>query len=220
MNSEVNSQDYHANSAQVEIESEFEDMVPDDFKRDPFLYFEMNGTNIKSGEVKYDEAGVIREDPTAVKDLPVWEDISGNTVHPVGKKVNTQKAMIGESADPFYEYKIMEYVRSKGFPAARPIAKASRGNEHLIVMEKLAGVRWSEKDSLHLNEQGYTKEDIERLISEANAMMEQLQSKFEEAGIKRGWKLKDMVFDLDIENKKIRAITPTDWERTKIVAKK
>ncbi len=213
----INPQEYQTNPVQVEIESEFEDIAPADFKQDPFLYFEMHGVNIKSGEIKYGEQGMLREDPTAVKDLPVWKDASGNIIHPVGKKVNTQKAFIGESADPFYEYKIMEYVQSKGLPVARLIAKASRAEEHLIVMERLAGVRWSEKDNLHLNEQGYTKEDIERLISEANTIMEQLRSKFEEAGIKREWKLKDMVFDLDIENKKINSLIPTDWERTKLV---
>lgn len=47
--------------------------------------------------------------------------------------------------------------------------------------------------------------------------MEQLKKKFEEAGIIRTWKLKDMVFDIDIENKTIRSIVPTDWERTKKV---
>ena len=46
--------------------------------------------------------------------------------------------------------------------------------------------------------------------------MEELQSQFEEAGITRGWKLKDMVFDIDVENKRIVGMTPTDWERTKI----
>lgn len=217
MNSEVNPQDYQINPAQVEIESEFQSLVSDDFKHDPFLYFELHGINIKSGDIKYDEAGVIREDPTAVKDLPEWKNQQGFKINPVGKRVNIKKAMVGESGDPFYEYRIMKYVRSIGLPAARPIAKASRGEDHLIVMEKLSGIRWAEKDSLHLDEKGYTKEDIEKLMSDVNNMMNELRIRFEEAGIKRGWKLKDMVFDLDIENKKIRAITPTDWERTKIV---
>ena len=50
--------------------------------------------------------------------------------------------------------------------------------------------------------------------------MIELQQHFEEAGIIRSWKLKDMIFNIDIENKRINGIVPTDWERTKIDEKK
>lgn len=47
-------------------------------------------------------------------------------------------------------------------------------------------------------------------------MMSELQKKFEQEGIIRDWKLSDMVFDIDIENKDIRSLTPVDWERTTV----
>ena len=83
-------------------------------------------------------------------------------------------------------------------------------------MEKIPGVRWSEKDALHLKEWGYSQEDIEHLKAEAEQQMAELKDRFDEAGVMRSWKLKDMVFDVDVEGKRIRKITPTDWERTKI----
>ena len=63
----------------IKIEKEFEDFIPEEFLNDPVGYFEKEGQNIKQGEKKFDETGRIREDPTAVKDLPVWKNRS--TVH-------------------------------------------------------------------------------------------------------------------------------------------
>ncbi len=204
----------------IEIEPEFNNFIPEEFKQNPIRYFESKGKNIKSGEVKKDETGQIREDPTAVKELPIWIDQNGQELRTIGKRVNIEKGKVGESGDPFYEYKIMEIVRSIGLPAPRPIAKVEQQGTHLIVMEKVQGIRWHEKDALKLKEKGYTDEDIENLKTQAETMMVKLQQKFEEAGIIRSWKLKDMIFDIDIKNKKIKGITPTDWERTKIYTQK
>ena len=44
-----------------------------------------------------------------------------------------------------------------------------------------------------------------------------MKSLFEQSGVVRGWKLKDMVFQIDVENKKVISVVPTDWERTKII---
>lgn len=202
--------------AKVEVESNCEQFVPLEFRRDPLGYFESQGRNIKSGEIKRGETGRVREDPTAVKELPTWSDSQGNQLHAIGKRVNMEKGKIGESGDPFYEYRIMEIVRDAGLPTPRPIAKAEQSGAHLIVMEKARGIGWYEKDALHLKEKGYADEDIETLKRQAEEQMLVLQRKFEEAGIERGWKLKDMIFDVDIEGKTIRGITPVDWERTKI----
>ncbi len=202
--------------AKIEIESDFEELIPEDFKNDPLGYFESRGQNIKSGEIKRDETGRVREDPTAVKELPSWLDSEGNQVQTIGKKVNIKKGKVGESGDPFYEYHIMEIVREAGLPSPRPIAKAEQDGSHLIIMEKAQGIGWHGKDTRHLKENGYTDNDIETLKQQAEEKMTALQKNFEEAGIERGWKLKDMIFDLDVENKTIRSITPVDWERTKI----
>lgn len=200
----------------LEIKPQFEGFVPEEFKSGPIKYFEEKGTNIKSGEIKRDDTGRVREDPTAVKDLPVWADERGAELHAVGKRVNAGKAKVVESGDPFYEYKIMETVQELGLPSARPIVKAEQMGSHLIVVERINGIRWSEKDSLRLSEHGYSSEDIQNLQQQAQNMMEELQRKFDEAGIIRSWKLKDMVFDVDVEGKRVRAVVPTDWERTTI----
>ncbi len=84
-------------------------------------------------------------------------------------------------------------------------------------MERIPGVRWSERDSLNLKEKGYSDEDIQQLMNSAEQKMNDLKIQFEQAGVMRGWKLKDMVFQIDIENKKIVRLVPTDWERTKIM---
>jgi hypothetical protein len=49
--------------------------------------------------------------------------------------------------------------------------------------------------------------------------MSELKTQFDTAGVVRSWKLKDMVFEVDVENKKIASMVPTDWERTRIVEK-
>jgi len=201
----------------IEIEKSFEDFFPKEFLNNPADYFEKEGQNIKQGEKKFDETGRLREDPTAVKDLPVWKNQKGEQLFTVAKRINIEKGKVGESGDPFYEYKIMQLVKEKGLPVANPIAKIEQGGTHLIIMEKIQGIRWSEKDALNLREKGYTDEDIESLKKQAEDRMNELKEDFEKAGIKRGWKLKDLIFDIDIENKKILKITPTDWERTKIV---
>lgn len=115
-----------------------------------------------------------------------------------------------KSGNPFYEYKILELIQELGLPAAKPVVKVEKGDVHLIIMEKIFGVRWSQKETLHLKEHGYSNEDIETLKIQA-------EEQFEAAGIIRTRKLKDMVFNIDIENKTIRSIVPTDWERTKKV---
>ena len=61
-----------------------------------------------TGEIKYDETGRIREDPTAVKDLPIWKNTEGVEIQTVGRRVNATKGVVRESGDPFYEYKILE----------------------------------------------------------------------------------------------------------------
>ena len=203
-------------ASQVEVKASFTDFAPQEFIQNPAAYFEKEGRNIKTGEIKIDEQGIVREDPTAVKDLPPWKDSSGKEVQTVGRRVNVMKGAVGESGDPFYEYKILERLTQMGLPAARPIAKAEQGGIHIIVMERIPGMRWSERGSLDLKENGYSDTDIRNLMAEAEQKMNELKTRFDQAGVIRGWKLKDMVFQIDAKNKKILAVVPTDWERTKI----
>lgn len=201
----------------VEVEPEFSDFVPQEFLDDPTGYFEREGKNIKTGEKKIDEAGVVREDPTIVKDFPVWRNPKGVEIQTVGRRVNITKGAVGESGDPFHEYRILEKLARMGLRAAKPVAKAEQAGTYIIVMERIPGLRWSERASLNLKERGYSDGDIATLMHEAERKMGELKTQFSEAGVIRGWKLKDMVFQIDTENKTIVSIVPTDWERTNIV---
>ncbi|MDP3958037.1 MAG: hypothetical protein Q8Q36_01070 [bacterium] len=212
----LESGNFSQEKSKIEVEKEYESFVPKDFKENPIDYFEKHGSNIKSGKITYKDSGEIEEDPTAVKDFPVWKNDAGEELFAVGKKVNLSKSQIEKSNDPFYEYRVMRIAQEFNLPGARPIAKAEKDGTHLIVMEKIRGLRWTDKDALFIKEKGYTKEDVERLTTEAEIMMENLRQKYESIGLHRTWKVKDMVFDLDIENKVLRSITPTDWERTTI----
>jgi len=200
----------------IEVAPEYEKFIPADFRNNPIEYFESQGKNIKPGEIKLDEAARVKEDPTAVKELPVWADGSGNELETIGKRVNVLKGEVGESQDPFYEANILRVVHSLGLPAPRLIAQVSSQSEHLIIMEKAAGISWYDKESLKKNLAGYSKAEIEELKQKAEALMHELKERFDEAGIIRDWKLKDMIFNIDFERQEIISITPTDWERTKI----
>lgn len=200
----------------IEIEAGFNDFIPREFIDDPVGYFEHTGKNIKTGEKKIDETGRVREDPTAVKDLPVWKNNQGQEILTVGRRVNIIKGKVGESGDPFYEYEVLKKLARMKLHVARPVAKIEQAGIYIIITERIPGIRWSERNSLHLKEQGYSDSDIAVLIAEAEQKMSELRTEFEQAGVVRRWKLKDMVFQIDIKNKKIISIVPTDWERTKI----
>lgn len=215
-NQQINIPDYLP-EAKVEFDSKFSDFIPPEFLKNPFSYFNGQGKNIKLGNTKYNEAGVVREDPNAVKDLPSWKSTKGEELLVVGKKVNTAKGEIRDSNDPFYEYHLLEKLSQMGLPAARPIAKAEQANNYLIIMERIPGIRWSEKDIFNSDNNHFSEKDAAALTAEAEQKMNELKIKFDQAGVIRPWKLKDMVFNVDFENKKIISLVPTDWERTKII---
>ncbi len=203
-------------SSRLEIKADYVDSVPKEFKEKPFEYFDTHGKNIREGDIKRDEDGRVRDDPTAVKELPLWETPTGEKLQAIGKRINVAKAEVGKSGDPFYEYNIMEIVHELGLPAPSLILKAEQGGKHLFLVKKVPGISWHKRDTLNLSEKGYSPEDIDQLMKQAEEQVRDLHRRFEEAGIHREWKLKDMIFDIDIERKKLRGITPTDWERTTI----
>lgn len=204
--------------AVIRIEPDYETFVPEDFRQDPNGYFETKGKNIKPGEIKRDGAGKIEEDPTAVKELPVWRDSEGNELTVIGKRVNPNKGSVRDSGDPSYESKVIKELASAGLPSAKLVAESEQEGTFLSFTERVKGLGWYEKNIF--KEKGLSEADIENLKGQAEHLMSEMQKQFEDAGISRGWKLKDMVFDIDFENIKVRSIIPTDWERTKIDSKK
>ncbi|HTK33145.1 MAG TPA: hypothetical protein VL335_01195 [Candidatus Paceibacterota bacterium] len=201
---------------QIEAEDVFRDFIPEEFQVDPFGYFEKYGKNIKSGDIQRDETGKIKEDPTAVKDLPVWHNHNKDELYTVGKKVNIAKSQVEKSGDPFYEYSIMEIAHEFGLPAPEPIAKIKHGDDHLIIMRKVEGIRWTKDGMEPINNSNLTEKDKKDMLFQAEKLMSEIQEKFEAIGLSRTWKLKDMIAQVDIPNKKVLGIVPTDWERTKI----
>jgi hypothetical protein len=207
-------------TACIEIDSNqyFDNFIPDSFREDPFAYFEKEGRKIKEGDIRLEEGGRVKEDPTAVVDFPTWVDDSGRQLELVAKRVNIEKAQISREDDPFYEYRVMEIVRYLNLPCPMPIVKVRRGSEYMIVMEKVKGFRLVGKDLEELKSRLHP-EQIQELKSKAEEMMADLKKRFEDAGIIRSFKLTDMILEFDFSdanNPAIKSMTPVDWERTKI----
>ena len=215
MNLEYPTFESHSES-HLDVISGYEAFIPDAFRQDPAGYFESVGKNIKSGEIKYGDAGEIREDPTAVKAFPEWTGPDGESLSVIGKRVNTEKGKVRKSGNPFYEYDVMEMIQSIGLPCPKPVARAEQEGVHLIITEKAKGIGWYDKDMPKLRMKGYNEADVQDLENQARVMMDDLRLRFEIAGISRDWKLQDMIFDVDVEHKKILGIIPTDWEKTTV----
>lgn len=187
----------------------YDDFIPEEFKQDPFVYFERNGENIKPWKEKI-----------KVKQF-LWKnnkEIKMNELRVVAKLVSLKGEII-KSGDPFYEYNVMQIIQELNLPGAKTVAKIEYGDRRMILMERIPGINFSDLDETvsKLKTRGYNDEDLRLLKEEAVAKMNNLKDRFEEAGIiKDNWKLKDMVADIDVENKTIKNIVPTDWERTKI----
>lgn len=201
---------------QIEIKPEFSLFVPDNFKTAPFEYFEREGKNVKSGEIKYKESGEISEDPTAVKEFPVWRNSQNEEVSVIAKRVNITKSEVRHSGDAFYEYHIMELAHEFNLPCVKPIGKVELDGKFLFLTEKAEGIKGFEKEMSSLKERGYSSDEINSIQEQAQKMTEKLKERYDAVGIMRKWELKDMVFDIDFEMKTIKSVIPTDFEKTKI----
>jgi hypothetical protein len=208
------------------VERGYEKFLPQNFKDDPTRYFEEFGQKVKPGEkITYNEKGDIMENPDSVKDFPVWQGLEGKELWTVCKKINKNRGETKKSHDPFYEYKVLELLQELSLPAAKPIAKVRQNESCFMVTEKIPGIRWSERDLLRSKDLGFSEDDFKNLEVQANELLAELKEVFARAGIIRqpvmelgmsGWELKDMVFIIDLENKKVLKIIPTDWEMTAI----
>ncbi|MFA6322868.1 MAG: hypothetical protein WCX71_05375 [Candidatus Buchananbacteria bacterium] len=208
------------NKPKLRIESQYDDFLPENFRNNPQKYIEEHGENIKSGEIKYHEDGSVREDPTASKFLPKWQNAQGKIIQSISKKVNLEKvktkieAMGEKFEDPLLEFKMMSLCQILGLPSAEPIGFVEQNNDLYTLMERVKGFAWTKRDKEVLGELALTAEDQEPIQRQIEEQMIVLKEKFEEFGIYRKWKHKDMVFDLDVGNKKVTNIVPVDWERS------
>lgn len=214
------------NKPELHIESQYDDFLPQDFINDPHKYIEDNGENIKSGEIKYHEDGKVREDPTASKFLPEWKNKRSEIIQSVSKKVNLEKVRTRtettgeEFEDPLLEYKMMSLCQILDLPSAKPIGFIEQDDKLYTLIERVKGYTWTKRDKEVLGKLGLTIEDEELIQRQIEEQMSALKEKFEEFGIYRKWKHKDMIFDLDVENKTVTGIVPVDWEGSHLDRKK
>lgn len=207
---------FEKESIKVEIESNYQELVPAEFKNNPLGYFEQYGQPIKSGRsVTYDSKGQVKEDPFAVRDLPVWIGKDGQKIEVVAKMVNLKKGIIAEKQQPFYEYDLMKLLKELNLPSPEVVGKVKSKEGNLILMKKIPGFRLVGEDKKYLLSI-LSEDDIENLRQELEMKMAELKARFEKAGIERDWKISDMVVDIDLQAKTIKSIIPTDWERTKV----
>lgn len=205
---------------ELHISSQYDDFLPEDFRDNPQRYIKERGENIKSGEIKYHEDGNVREDPTASKFLPEWQNNRGEVIQPISKKVNLEKVRTRIEAegekfeDPLLEYRMMLLCQILDLPSAKPIGFVKQGNGLYTLMERVRGYTWTKRDKEVLGKLGFTTNDQESIQRQIEEQMDELKEKFEEFGIYRKWKHKDMVFNLDVENKIVTNIVPVDWERS------
>ncbi len=197
-------------------------VVPDAFRESPWQYFEEHGLNIKPGETEHKEDGRIKEDPAAVKCLPVWHDQEGNPIRVIAKKINPVKAEAGRTGNPWHETDVMMRVAEAGLPVAKLLAITEDEGQYLFFTERVPG--FTVYDTAMLDEKfgahGYTKEDVEELKEQVKTEMESLKAKLEAEGIVREkWKIQDMIFEIDFEARRVTKVTPVDWERTKLLPK-
>ena len=212
--------------APFEEEVGYESFVPEQFKADPFGYFDAHGVNIKPGESKFAEDGKVREDVAAVKYLPVWENEAGEKLETVAKRINPEKGRVRKEGDPFYEYHILQLLTELGLPTIKPIAKIESDGRFMTITERAKGFSIFDLKKMipELKAKGYSNEDLQGLQAKALEKMDALRETFEQFGIykdrsedhKDHWKIQDMIFDIDFDNKEILSVIPTDWEKTKL----
>ena len=195
----------------LELDDSVEPFLPPAFVADPMQYFHEHGSAIQAGDVTFDEAGRITDDPTAVADFPVWRSRGGEEIRVVCKRVNRDKSGVRRSGDPFYEYRVLQLVRELGFVTARPLARFRQGSDYFIVTEKVEGLRWVRRwDS------GLKKPARPHMRAEAVALMLRLEAALADAGVRRPWNIKDMILQLDPDTYAVRAVIPVDWERARL----
>jgi len=195
----------------LELEGLLEPFLAPAFVADPMKYFHEHGSAVRAGDVTYDEAGRITDDPTAVADFPVWRNHRGEEIRVVCKRVNRHKSGVRRSGDPFYEYRVLQLVRELGFVTARPLARIGQRGDYFIVTEKVEGLRWVRRW-----DGGLKKSARARIRAEAETIMLRLEAALAGAGVRRPWNIKDMILQLDPGTYAVQAVIPVDWERARL----
>jgi hypothetical protein len=205
----------------IEIESEYQDFIPEDFYSDPEAYIQKYGKNIKFGDTEYSDTGRIKEDPNAVKDLPAWEDGKGGTLDTVVKKVNLNKGEVGKAGNPWhYEYDILHLAQKIGLPGVKPVGKIERGEDYYFLMTKAPGIRVVgeefEKNYAEIKN-NFSADEFRMLEDKIQKERVSIMQQYEEVGIYRNkLKLEDVVVDFNKETLELHSVTPVDWERAKV----
>lgn len=200
-------------SFKAEFGEEYAPLVPLELRQDPLGYFERLGTPMKGGEKKYDKKGSLRDDPGAVRQLPDWK-AKDRIVTPIAKRANRGKSMLKETGEPLYEYNLLSYIQSLGLPAPKPIGFFENEQDSIFLMEKVAGYT---KKELDVAVSEWSVGDINQLKQDTERAMTELENLFLVNGLQRSWKVNDMVFQIDVANRRLARLIPTDFERTRVL---
>ncbi len=122
------------------------------------------------------------------------------------KAIEQDKSSVSKSGLIFLEPLLMIYAAKKGLSSPKVLAIAEDNEKALFVTEEIKGINGK---ALLMSNPNYQA----RLENEA----ENLRKQYEDAGIVRQMKLKDLVFQ--IENGQIIGAIPTDFERVKYNSK-
>ena len=112
---------------------------------------------------------------------------------------------------PDQELKILQRIHEAGLPAPRPLGMMQIGSDHFTLMEYVDGISgqdiWQK-----LDEQGWSKEQIEQAKQDAERMMTDIADRFRtELEIDKPWYIKD--FLLKFNGRTLVSMFPLDWER-------
>lgn len=187
----------------LEIETGFENFVPLEFKQDPFGYFERTGKEIR------------KDEKVEVRNMPVWHNEKGEKLKTVAKNIITSSDKKGSAKDSLFEYKIIRLAHSLGLPAPNAVTKAENKDKHLMVVEEPSGFRWKDREEF-FREYNLNDEEVKDIKKQAGEEIKNLREIFKNAGIAKDWKMEDLVFDVDFNNRKINNVTPLNFEKSKI----
>ncbi len=207
-------------SPKIEIEKRYVDFVPDEFKTDPFGYFEIKGVNSSLDGAAKTESDKVTKSPITIKDLPNWSDENHRMLEIVGKCGIVKKEVIGTKNDPFYEYQILEIAAEFVLQSPRPIVKVMTGDKHLIVTEKVQGIVLNEQGMKKLAKIGFSEMDRISLLKRVYKKIKKMKAEFDFIGLHRTWELGDMVCDVNLEKKKLLSLDAINWNNTEIDFKK
>ena len=185
----------------IRIRQEYADQLPQEFIKNPALFFSHHGELLKSskGEGQYPDEEIV-----------LFKLNDGTEI--VSKKVEIRKAKEARK-----EFAILIAAKKNGLPTAEPVGFLSGKEEKdgsYLLMKKVEGISGRNFDK-HLRDTGKFSEtqikDIMKQIAEKNKAMANLFR--ETLKIDKRWRIKDTIIEFNEETGEVGNVIPIDWER-------